>query len=63
MAEWGDTQAPVPSPCVGICCLDQAGYCIGCLRSGRELAEWPCATEARKREILALCRSRRAQAP
>lgn len=50
---------PVPSPCVGICCLDQDGYCIGCFRSGTELAEWACASEAAKRAILARCQARR----
>ncbi len=29
------------SPCVGICKLDSAtGYCVGCARTGDEIAEW-----------------------
>lgn len=33
--------APLPlTPCVGICRLDPCGYCIGCLRSGEEIARW-----------------------
>ena len=28
------------SPCVGICRLDPRGYCIGCLRTGDEIARW-----------------------
>lgn len=51
--------SPVTSPCVGICCLDQEGICIGCFRSGVELAEWPCASDAARRDILARCQARR----
>jgi uncharacterized protein len=33
--------SPVPlSPCIGICRLDMRGYCIGCLRTGDEIARW-----------------------
>jgi predicted Fe-S protein YdhL (DUF1289 family) len=31
---------PVTSPCIGVCTLDAAGYCIGCLRTGSEIAGW-----------------------
>lgn len=37
---------PVPppssplTPCIGICKLDDRGYCIGCLRTGDEIARW-----------------------
>jgi predicted Fe-S protein YdhL (DUF1289 family) len=30
----------VLSPCVGICSLDAAGLCEGCLRSTAEIARW-----------------------
>jgi len=30
----------VPSPCIGICALDAMGYCVGCHRSGDEIAGW-----------------------
>jgi uncharacterized protein len=37
--------APLPqqailSPCVGICRLDPRGYCLGCYRTGDEIARW-----------------------
>lgn len=42
-----DTPRPMPgspsppeSPCVGVCTMDGEGYCIGCLRSLDEIAEW-----------------------
>lgn len=28
------------SPCIGVCQLDAAGYCVGCHRSGGEIAGW-----------------------
>lgn len=28
------------SPCVGICRLDERGYCQGCFRTGDEIARW-----------------------
>jgi predicted Fe-S protein YdhL (DUF1289 family) len=44
--------APVPSPCVYVCRLDAQGLCMGCRRSLDEIAEWPRASEARRRAIL-----------
>ena len=63
------SQAPKPaeavrSPCSGVCTLDAAGQlCVGCLRSGPEIGEWPMATPARQREILAAVQARRRAAP
>lgn len=31
----------VLSPCIGICSLDDDGYCNGCRRTGAEIARWP----------------------
>jgi len=28
------------SPCVGVCRLDPRGYCLGCYRTGDEIARW-----------------------
>jgi len=28
------------SPCINICRLDARGYCVGCLRTGDEIARW-----------------------
>jgi len=34
-------QGMLPSPCVGICRLDDAtGWCLGCARDTNELASW-----------------------
>jgi len=45
-------ETTVPSPCVDICRLDERGLCVGCRRTIGEIAEWPLAGEARRREIL-----------
>lgn len=30
----------VLSPCIGVCSLDDDGYCSGCHRTGAEIARW-----------------------
>lgn len=50
--------APIPSPCVGICCIGYDGLCFGCYRNRAELSAWGTASEAEKREILVRCRER-----
>ncbi len=38
-----DPASPPPhplTPCIGVCRLDERGYCIGCLRTGDEIARW-----------------------
>ncbi|GAB2619501.1 hypothetical protein GCM10027191_14460 [Novilysobacter erysipheiresistens] len=30
----------VLSPCIGVCCLDEAGLCEGCYRTSAEIARW-----------------------
>jgi uncharacterized protein len=48
----------IPSPCVGICIIGAAGFCIGCFRARDELQRWWTATTAEKLAILACCRQR-----
>ncbi|KZX51381.1 hypothetical protein A3711_09895 [Erythrobacter sp. HI00D59] len=51
------------SPCIGVCRLDPAQrYCTGCGRTLREIGDWPEASEARQREILAAAAPRAAAA-
>lgn len=28
------------TPCIGVCRLDARGYCVGCQRTGDEIANW-----------------------
>lgn len=30
----------VLSPCIGVCSLDENGYCEGCYRTSAEIARW-----------------------
>ncbi|MGB8275032.1 MAG: DUF1289 domain-containing protein [Alphaproteobacteria bacterium] len=47
-----EDRSPVPSPCVGVCALNQAGdMCVGCYRSIGEIRRWRDANEAEKRRI------------
>jgi predicted Fe-S protein YdhL (DUF1289 family) len=41
------------SPCVGICRLNDDGFCEGCLRSIEEIGAWAGLDEAARRDILA----------
>ncbi|MGI8570903.1 MAG: DUF1289 domain-containing protein [Methylocella sp.] len=45
----------IPSPCTGICTMDGAlGFCLGCGRTGDEIAEWPSAGDVRRSAIWAV---------
>jgi uncharacterized protein len=35
-----DRSFPPASPCINVCVLGAAGYCLGCLRTGDEIARW-----------------------
>ena len=50
------------SPCIRVCLLHpQAGLCIGCLRSGEEIARWPRMSAEARRALLAEFPARRAE--
>lgn len=49
----------VPSPCTGLCRLDEQQCCVGCLRTRDEIAVWSGAGESRQEEILAAVDRRR----
>ena len=53
-------QGEVPSPCIGVCELDQASkLCLGCLRSADEIAIWRDAGSDVRRSILERVHRRR----
>lgn len=51
----------VPSPCVGICTLDDNELCIGCLRTVDEIREWMILGRQQKLEVLAQIVKRRSE--
>ena len=44
--------APVLSPCIGICHVDEAGLCEGCRRTVGEIAAWSSMGEEERRRIM-----------
>ena len=43
-----------PSPCDSTCRIDpQSGWCLGCKRTLREIADWPMLTAGEKWAVLA----------
>ena len=43
---------PVPSPCNGVCTIDQVtGFCAGCFRTLDEIAAWGLLNDTEKREV------------
>jgi len=48
-----------PSPCTKVCQLDGRGYCIGCLRTGTEIGQWPFLSAAEQWALLAELERRR----
>ncbi len=48
----------VLSPCVGICTVDEKGYCKGCMRKREERFNWLNMTPAQQLHVIKLCRQR-----
>ncbi|GLS82482.1 DUF1289 domain-containing protein [Paraferrimonas haliotis] len=48
----------IPSPCRGICKVNNRGYCIGCARSRDERFRWLEFTDSEKRHVITLCKQR-----
>ncbi|MBF9000725.1 MULTISPECIES: DUF1289 domain-containing protein [Vibrio] len=48
----------VPSPCVGICTVDEKGYCKGCMRKRDERFTWLQMTPTQQLHVIKLCQQR-----
>ena len=48
-----------PSPCINVCRLDTRGLCVGCLRSGEEIARWLAMSGAEQWRLLDELKERR----
>lgn len=51
----------VPSPCVGLCRLNDDDYCLGCYRHRNEIKDWGTRPDAEKQAILQQLPERRYQ--
>lgn len=52
---------PLQSPCIGVCEVNNKGYCKGCLRSREERFNWQKMSQAQQQEVMRLCRNRKAR--
>lgn len=44
---------PLSTPCIGVCILDErAGFCVGCGRTGAEIAGWIAMGEDARRAVM-----------
>ncbi|PKF50936.1 DUF1289 domain-containing protein [Enterovibrio nigricans] len=48
----------VPSPCIGVCQVNNKGYCKGCFRSRNERFQWNDFTNEQRRNVVRLCKQR-----
>lgn len=51
----------IPSPCIGVCEVNNRGYCKGCLRSRDERQYWLQFSTEHKRKVIRLCQQRKAR--
>lgn len=51
----------VPSPCIGVCQVNNKGYCKGCYRSRDERFHWNDLTSEQRRNVIRLCKQRYAR--
>ncbi|MFC5708478.1 DUF1289 domain-containing protein [Aeromonas eucrenophila] len=52
---------PLQSPCIGVCEVNNKGYCKGCLRSREERFNWQTMSPIQQQEVMRLCRGRKAR--
>jgi len=43
---------PPESPCVGVCTMDDEGFCMGCFRTLSEIAQWGTLSAEEQWEIV-----------
>lgn len=49
----------IPSPCIGVCEVNNKGYCKGCLRNRNERLYWQSMSDVQKRVVMRLLADRR----
>lgn len=49
----------IPSPCIGVCQVNNKGYCKGCFRSRDERVYWHQVDNAVKQQIINACKQRK----
>ncbi|UEB95778.1 DUF1289 domain-containing protein [Pseudomonas sp. HN2] len=59
---YSNVSPAVPSPCTGVCRLDEQKVCLGCARHVEDIREWRSADDQRRRVICAQAAERRTRA-
>jgi predicted Fe-S protein YdhL (DUF1289 family) len=54
-----EPDAPVESPCIRLCTLDDDDVCLGCYRNITEICAWGSAPESERRGIVRAATARR----
>ncbi len=49
----GSLNRPIRTPCIGVCALAADGLCLGCRRSGDEIARWSSLSESERERLIA----------
>lgn len=49
----------IPSPCIGVCQVNNRGYCKGCFRSREERTYWHQVDNSVKQKIVKACTARK----
>ncbi|WP_077044758.1 DUF1289 domain-containing protein [Pseudomonas sp. KK4] len=60
---YSNVSPAVPSPCSGVCRLDEQKVCRGCFRHVEDIREWRSADDERRRLICASAAKRKSLAP
>ncbi len=59
---YSNVSPAVPSPCTGVCKLDEQKFCLGCFRHVEDIRQWRSADDERRRAICAEAAQRRSSA-
>lgn len=53
MSNVPDTSQFTPlTPCIGVCRLDERGYCVGCQRTGEEIGRWGAMSDVERLRVM-----------
>ena len=52
MSDPAQQLAPIESPCISVCRLDEQGRCMGCFRTSSEIAGWLSMTDDERRAVI-----------
>ncbi len=54
------TEPTIPTPCIGICVMDDDGFCAGCARTIDEIGGWSLLSSSARMAIMEKLSARKA---